>query len=104
MDSEKGKKPVKRAAKKPASKANKPIKIIPRNEQKATVKALEEKEVLFTNFNNILAAVLKDPTLWTKPEFQPLRDFSTTVIEFQKYCGDRSRVPFCYKDYGWNGQ
>ena len=44
------------------------------------VKALEEKEVLFTNFNNILGAVLKDPTLWTKPEFQPLRDFTTTII------------------------
>jgi hypothetical protein len=78
MDSKTGKKPVKRATTKPARKANKPIqknKIIPRNEfprneQKATVNALEEKEVLFTNFNNILAAVLKDPTLWTKPEFQ----------------------------------
>jgi hypothetical protein len=36
------------------------------------VKALEEKEVLFRNFNNILPAVFKDPTLWKKPEFQPL--------------------------------
>ncbi len=44
------------------------------------MKALEEKEVLFPTFNNILAAVLKDPTLWTKPEFQPLHNFSTTVI------------------------
>jgi hypothetical protein len=44
------------------------------------VKALEEKEVLFTDFNNILARVLKDPTLWTKPELQPLGDFSTMVI------------------------
>ncbi len=23
---------------------------------------------------------MKDPTLWTKPEFQPLRDFTTTII------------------------
>jgi hypothetical protein len=70
------KKPAKRAKPRP----NKLAKAIPRNEQKAMVKALEEKEVLFTNFNNILAAVLKDPTLWTKHEFQPLRDFTTTVI------------------------
>jgi hypothetical protein len=44
MDSEKGKKPVKRVAKKPATRANKPIhqknKIIPQNKQKATVKAV----------------------------------------------------------------
>jgi hypothetical protein len=42
------KKPVKRATTKPARKANKPIqmnKIIPRNEQKARVKAMDEKEV-----------------------------------------------------------
>jgi hypothetical protein len=54
MDSQKGKKPVKRATTKPARKANKPIqknKIIPQNEKKVTAKALEEKEILFTNFN-----------------------------------------------------
>jgi hypothetical protein len=57
--------------------------VIPQNEQKArTVKALylEEKQVLFQNFNNILPAVSIDPTLWTKPEFQPQRDFNATVI------------------------
>jgi hypothetical protein len=84
MDSQKGMKPVKRATTKPARKANKPIqknKIFPQNEQKATMKALKtKKEVLFTNFNNILAAVLNDPTLWTKPEFQPLHGFSAKVI------------------------
>ena len=70
------KKPAKRAKHHPKKLAER----IPRNEQKAMVKALEEKEVLFSNFNNILGAVLKDPNLWTKPEFQPLRDFTTRVI------------------------
>jgi hypothetical protein len=71
------KKPAKRA--KPLRK--KLSKAVPRNEQKAMLKAIEDKEVLFANFNNILAAVLKDSTLWTKPEFQQLRDFTATVKE-----------------------
>jgi hypothetical protein len=70
------KKPAKRTKHHPKKSAES----IPKNEQKAMVKALEEKEVLFANFNSILGAVLKDPTLWTKPEFQPLRDFTATII------------------------
>jgi hypothetical protein len=50
------------SVKKPA-KRDKPLpkklsKAVPRNEQKAMVKALEEKEVMFSNFNNILGAVI----------------------------------------------
>jgi hypothetical protein len=70
---------VKRATKKPLKTATL-SKVIPQNKQKAMVKALDEKQVLFQKFNKILAAVSKDPTLWTKPEFQPLRDFDTMVI------------------------
>jgi hypothetical protein len=44
------------------------------------VQALEEKEAFFPNFKSILGAVLKDPTLWTKPNFRQLRDFTTTII------------------------
>jgi hypothetical protein len=71
---------VKKQAKRAKPLPKKSSQAIPQNQQKAMVKALEEKEVLFTNFNNILAAVLKDPTLWTKPQFEPLRNFTTTVI------------------------
>jgi hypothetical protein len=80
MDSQSFNKPaVKRATKKPLKRATL-FKVIPQNKQKAMVKALDEKQDLFQKFNKMLAAVSTDPTIWTKPEFQPLRDFDTMII------------------------
>ena len=57
------------------------FKAIPWSKQKARVKQKEEKdERLIANFNTILAAILKNPSLWKEQEFQPIRDFINATI------------------------